>query len=327
MISLLRLFGFPPPERRDSVRFHFAKGLPYTTRLSIAVLFLITGFGLQILNLSPWIGLPFLLLGVGLVMVKGYDSRIRWKSFDIDSGWTTVTFEKIREIDDLRKKSRNWDQDALDVSNSIGCLVLGSILVLAVILSVVVGTVMESFTVGLIILVDALLVFLPLWFSGLKFIMKHPNLNIKIKLILQIHEHFEKIKQAGELFSPALMLARGKDGKAVPMDARFSVKSAAAPTGFFGLQAMINLNLVQGKSYPYFYAVLAARPGFGLEPYRSKIPPIKNIICEFQKDSRAEVLVIRQKTTRKSGYHTPIRRCGEILGAALEGMREIVSVG
>jgi len=110
------------------------------------------------------------------------------------------------------------------------------------------------------------------------------------------------------------------------LDARFSVRFPHSPDGFYGLQAQINLNVVQGASYPYFYCVLAAKPGFGLASYRDKIDLPTSVICEAQKDARAEVLVIRQKTTKKSGYHTKDSRCAEILAAAVEGGRKILNL-
>ena len=58
--------------------------------------------------------------------------------------------------------------------------------------------------------------------------------------------------------------------------------------------------------------------------YRKQIELAKKVICEYQEDKRAEVLVIRQHTTRKSGYHTKERQCIAILANALEGARLIL---
>jgi hypothetical protein len=58
-------------------------------------------------------------------------------------------------------------------------------------------------------------------------------------------------------------------------------------------------------------------------PYKEKIKLEDKIICEYQEDTKAEVLVIRQRTTKKSGYQTKDRICAEILRIALEGARII----
>jgi hypothetical protein len=323
MTSLLHLFGFPPPERRDSVRFHFAKNLPYNTRISLALLLLVAGFAVQLYFMKALYGAPLVFIGVCLVLVKGYDSRLRIKGFTQDPNWKTVSIEKIKEIEELRKKNIKWDRDALDISSWLGVLSLILIGGVALVGALILGELAKDLRVTAILAIDIAILMIPLWFSGMRFIMKQPNLAIKVKMILWLHETFQDLKRKGEEFRPALMLSRGKDGKTVPDDARFSVAFPDPPEGFYGLQAQINLNVVQGTSYPYFYCVLAAKRGFGLSRYREKIKLKKNIICEYQEDRRAEVLVIRQYTTRKSGYHTKERQCVDILTNALEGARLI----
>ncbi|MBN1224468.1 MAG: hypothetical protein JXB23_14565 [Candidatus Aminicenantes bacterium] len=323
MTTLSRIFGFPQPEDRDSVRFHFAKNLPYNIRINLTLILLVAGFVLQLAFMNPFIGIPFLIIGVGLVLVKGYDSRIRLKSFNTDPSWKNVPLEKIQEIDRLRKRSRKWDRDALDVSNPLGFFSLLLFGGLALALSYSLGILAEDFRVTVILAVDTAVLVLPLWLSGMRFILKQPNLAIKVKIILKLYDEFKTLGQEGEQFKPSMMLALGKVHETVPVDVRFSVAFPGSPEGFYGLQAQINLNVVQGTSYPYFYCVLAAKPGFELQPFKDRITLEESIICEYQKDKRAEVLVIRQKTTKKSGYHTKDKNCAEILRVALEAGRLI----
>jgi hypothetical protein len=323
MTSLMRLFGFPPPERRDSVRFHFAKGLPYNTRIGLSLSLLIAGFAVQLYFMKALYGAPLVFIGICLVLVKGYDSRLRIKGFQQDPDWKTVPIEKIREIEQLRKKNIKWDRDALDISSWVGVLSLILVGGVAFIGALILGKLADDFRVTAILAIDIALIMIPLWFSGMRFIMKQPNLAIKVRMILWLHDIFQNLKRNGEEFRPALMLSRGKDDKAVPEDVRFSIAFPDSPEGFYGLQAQINLNVVQGTSYPYFYCVLAAKPGFGLSKSRKQIELAKKVICEYQEDKRAEVLVIRQYTTRKSGYHTKEPQCVDILTNALEGARLI----
>ncbi len=325
MISILSLFGFPQPDRRDSVRFHFAKNLTYRTRINLALFLLAVGFGLQVFFMNPLYGAAFLLVGICLVLVKGYDSRVRIKGFQQDPNWKTVSLEKIQEIEQLRKKSRKWDRDALDISNPLGFFSLILFGGLAISISLILGILAGDLRVTTILVTDAALFMILLWFSGMRFILKQPNLAIKVRILLNLYEAFEAIKQEGEKFKPSLLLAQGKKDQAYPVDTRFSIALPDSPEGFYGLQAQINLNVVQGTSYPYFYCVLAAKREFGISRYQDKIKLEKNIICEYQQDTRAEVLVIRQYTTRKSGYHTKDRQCEEILRVALEAARLVRS--
>ena len=323
MTSILCLFGFPPPEQRDSVRFYLAKNLSYNLRVNLMLILLVVGFGLQILFMNAVYGAFFVLAGVVLVLVKGYDSRVRVKGFSLDPNWKTVSIGKILEIEQLRKRSRKWDSDALDISNPLGIFSLILIGGPALLASVLLGSLANDIRVTIILATDIVLFMVPLWFSGMKFILKQPNLAIRVKVILRLYEVFKTIKLEDEEFRPALMLTKGDEGESVPIDARFSIKLPNYPEGLYGLQAQINLNVVQGASYPYFYCVLAAKPGFGLSRYKEKIKLDGKIICEYQEDSKAEVLVIRQYTTKKTGYHTKAPQCKQILRVALEGGRTI----
>ena len=323
MTFLLRFFGFPPPERRDIVRFHFAKSLAYNTRINIALVLIVAGFAVQLYFMKAIHGAPLLFIGICLVLVKGYDSRMRIKGFTQDPNWNTVSIEKIQEIEQLRKKNKRWDRDALDISSGLGVMNLILIGGAALLGAYALGNIAKDRRVTEILAIDIAIIMIPLWFSGLRFIMKQPNLAIKVKMILWLNELFQDLKMEGEEFRPALLLSRGNSDKAIPDDARFSVAFPDSPEGFYGLQAQINLNVVQGTSYPYFYCVLAAKPGFGLFGHKEKIQLAKKVICEYQEDHRAEVLVIRQYTTRKSGYHTKERQCVGILTNALEGARLI----
>jgi hypothetical protein len=323
MTAILRLFGFPPPERRDSVRFHFAKNLPYNTRINLALVLLVAGFALQIYFMKAFYGAPLLFVGICLVLVKGYDSRMRIKGFTQDPKWKTVSIEKIQEIEQLRKKNIKWDRDALDISSWVGVLSLILIGSVALAGASILGHLAKDTRVTTILAIDIAILMIPLWFSGMRLIMKQPNLAIKVRMILWLHKLFQDLKRKDEEFRPALMLSRGKKDKTIPADARFSIALPDSPEGFYGLQAQINLNVVQGTSYPYFYCVLAAKPGFGLSKFKKKIQLAKRVICEYQEDKQAEVLVIRQFTTRKSGYHTKERQCVGILTSALEAARLI----
>ena len=325
MTSISGLFGFPSIQHRDSVRFYFAKSLPYSLRITLTLILLAAGFILQIFYMNVSYGIPFLLIGIGLVLVKGYDSRVRLKYFQIDPHWQKVSIDKIRELDEMRKRIKKWDRSALDISNPLGTFTFIFIGAFVLIGSFMLGAMSDNFTVSLILVVDASILLIPLWFSGMKFILKQPNLAVRVNLILKLFENFQHFKQAGEEFKPALMLSKDKKGKTVPVDARFSISFPDPPEGFYGLQAQINLNVVQGASFPYFYCVLAAKPGFDLRRFKGKIELAPKVICEYQEDGKAEVLVVRQYTTRKSGYHTKDRQCTEILRVALEGGRMICS--
>ena len=77
-------------------------------------------------------------------------------------------------------------------------------------------------------------------------------------------------------------------------------------------------------SHPYFYCVIPARPGFGLEAFAGKKRGGKGIVVEFQQDAKAEVLVFRQYTTKNSGYSTNLNVSRSILEITLQAARRIL---
>jgi hypothetical protein len=75
---------------------------------------------------------------------------------------------------------------------------------------------------------------------------------------------------------------------------------------------------VQGTSYPYFYVVLVARKGFGLRDAYSAHNAGHRVTKEFKYEGEVEVMVLRQETTKTSGYHTKPAVANEIFYEGLE---------
>ncbi len=325
MKSLLKTLGFPAEENENIVRFYFAKNLSYKNRMLLAVSALVSGFIIQFVFLNAWLGLPFLLAAVTLTLVKGFDSRARLKYFSLDANWTKVSMAKIQELEMLRKRNLRWDRDFLDISNPLGMFSFLFFFGGGLLLAQGLGDFVRAPRVAQIFKVDLIALFVPYWLTGMKFILKQPNLAIKIRIIKRLNWAFDEFKVSGETFQPELKLARNKDNQTIPVDARFTVSFPNQPDYFFGVQSQININLVQGKSYPYFYCVLVTKAEFDLEKYKNRISLPDKVICEYQEDQGVKVLVIRQRTTKKTGYYTRISICNAMLRSAVLGARAILS--
>ena len=324
MSGFFESLGFPSPEQRDSIRFYFAKGLAYQTRKNLILACLFAGFLLQIVTVMVWAGLPFLAVAVLLSLVKGYDSRIRLKSFKNDERWTEVSIEKLREIDAVRQKSKAWDRDSLDVTNGLGCAVFLLLMVFGTLLCIVAGLLAGDWTVTSILLPDFLVLVVPFYFTGVRWALKQGNLAVKVKLLLKLHEYFERNKIESETFVPMLLLARENGDTSIPVDVKFQIRyKLLPPDQFYGLQSTVSINLVQGTSYAYFYCVLIARSGFGLKKYQRNVKESRRVMCEYDSQANTDVLVIRHPTTKTSGYHTDDDACMEILVAAMGAARII----
>lgn len=324
MSDFFESLGFPSPEQRDSIRFYFAKGLAYRTRRNLILACLLAGLLLQIVTVMVWTGFPFLIVAVLLGLVKGYDSRVRLKNFKNDQRWTEVSIDKLREIETVRQKSKAWDRDSLDVTNALGCAVFLLLMALGTLLCIVVGFFAGNLNVTLIMLVDFLVLVVPFYFTGVRWALKQGNLAIKVKLLLKLHEYFEGNKIESETFVPMLLLARENGDTSVPVDVKFQIRyKGLPPDRFYGLQSTVNINLVQGTSYAYFYCVLVAKSGFGLKKYQRDVKESKRVMCEYDAQADADVLVIRHPTTKTSGYYTDDHACMEILSSAMGAARAI----
>ena len=60
--------------------------------------------------------------------------------------------------------------------------------------------------------------------TGMRYILKQPNLAIRVDIILRLFEEFQALKKEGETFKPALMLAGKGKSETVPVDAGFSIE-------------------------------------------------------------------------------------------------------
>ncbi len=320
MKNLLRIPGFPPPEKQDEIKFYIFKNLPYTNRMLFYLGFIILGFVLQIVTLTVWPGAILLIFAALLNMVKGYKLKA-YKAYSADSEWAKTNMEKVHQVNQVKASIDKWDIDALDITNGLGCFLFGVIAIVLLIVFIVLmatGSIIAS-----IFFTDAVILIVSLWFNGLRIKGNRTDLYIKTDLIIELERFFEKVKMDGESFIPAMMFSGNKSEKPVPRDCRFNIVFDNMPADFYGIQAQINLNVVD-TIYPYFYCVVTAKEGFGLEEYMGRISIPQNITMQHTKDGAAEVIVIRQYTTRSSGYHTKINACKNILEIALNLSRLIL---
>ncbi len=324
MNDQIRRPGFHSSEKQDSIRFYVLKKLSYPKRMVLYLLLIGVGFLLQVLTMKVWPGAILLIFATIVNMARSFDSISSHKSFANDSEWTQVEMEQIRKIEELNKKMSSWNKDFLVISNGRG---ISGFVLMVFVLFFAYGILSINMALGIIVKIlvtDAVVLILPLWFSGISTTPKQENLSIKADFINKLEGFFQNIKKEGENFKPALILARSKDGECIPKDCRFSIAFDNKPVDFYGIQAQININSVEGRRYPYFYCVIAAKAGFGLEKYSGKIQAPQNITVEFEGDSKADVIVIRQYTTNTSGYHTKLNDCMNILDITVNAARMIL---
>lgn len=285
----------PEAQRRDEVYFKLWRSLPYNRRIWMILGLLAVGIGLQVGLASAPLGVPFMLFASLLSLVSGYNNIPKGPAGSLE--WRPVGDFEIRRILKLHEASRRWDSSAIDIT-----CVKGFFSLLCVSgLIVLIGWMLESNTLlQTIWLADAFILVLPQWVTGVRRILTRPGLIIKVKALTEIERQFQSMKADGEAWQWMMQVSKRQEGE-IPEDVKAMVKYANAPKEFLGVQTQVSLNDVKGTSFPYLYCVVLAEPGFGL---RGFVKDEKAITEEYQTQGGVELIVVRQRTTRTSGYHT-----------------------
>jgi hypothetical protein len=317
---------FPDPERRDDIKFLFMKGMPYNMRVALIVSCIVAGLMIQLFY-SFWWGLIFLALATVIGLVRGYDLKIEAKS-DSEK-WDQVTPDEYKKVRTKQKELAHWDLDAFDITNPLGCaifVVLGiaAFLILLVLLK-------QPGDAGMYWALDCLVLLAPHWVTGVKGYLRQDRLIIKIKLLEKVMEELARPSDIHVL--PMLATRATKEERRFPTDARLMLRLIGAPAAFLGVQVQISINSVQGTDYPYLYCVLLARSDAGLftgwRDIVKKMPEFSKSIlpCEPSNEQGVDIMVIRQKTTRTSGYHTKPDQAISIVTFAVKVARRFCNIG
>lgn len=315
----------PDRERRHLLQFHFMPALTYGRRFGLALLLILGGLGVQfVLFRTSWIGGLILgglmvLAGNLLLLLKGYDLTPR--AIDgADGDWERTTLERFDEARNLDRQVNKWDQAMVDITCGTGLASLLFLIILPVGLGVLVlMSLVDGETMAILFAADAALLFLPHWFTGLRLKWRPVSLKERIDALMTALDTIESLTgPAYEVQPRFLMVGEGNDR--VPLDARVFIRFPDGPEAFLGLQFQVAINNVQGTRYPYLYAVLVAKEEFHLvRDHRAWITSNHDYLT-VSKSSEAdvEVIVIRQTTTKKTGYHTNAKAIRILATAAFD---------
>jgi len=298
----------PPTNDRTIVVFHVLPSMEYGTRMIAAFGLMAAGFAVQLGMIAVLPGVLLIAGGNLLLLVRGYDNRVDFGSLDPTAEWERVEIDRLDDLVELHKRMRKWDLSVLDITNVAGAALF--------LLIAATTTALAVFSWGIlrILVIDAMVLLLPHWVTGVRSILVRPKLMVRVDAVRDVLEQSAQVLAEHEL--NLLMLLSGSSTK-IPDDIKFKIDINDHHPDFLGLYGQVVLNEVQGRSYPYFYAVMVARRGFGLEKerYVHRAPP--KVTIELNEQDKVEVLVIRQTTTKKSGYHTEPMDAGKILRFAI----------
>jgi len=305
---------FLDTSEQGMVVFKIWKSLAYKTRLLISIVFILSGLILQYISFNILPGIILVFMGNLFLLPSGYTNKINLGRFDPHSDWEKVEHNKIDELLAFDRKVRKWDFSSIDISNGFGGLIFIFLLVVLVI------TTIYAFEEGRktlqILSLDTAVLILPYWVTGLRFKFTVPKLTLKVKLIETLLSTMEtELKPHKVEF---FFLFKGKDTK-IPVDVKFKVNISDHHKDFLGYYGQITLNSVQSAVYPYFYVVMVARRGFGLQEVHRTTRAPKKLVKEFKQQKDVEVLVLRQNTKLgNKGYTTNKKQVHYIFSEGLQ---------
>ena len=150
---------------------------------------------------------------------------------------------------------------------------------------------------------------------------------MKLKALTGVLEKLEESAYPDVLLQPMLEVAKSAEADreiSIPLDARLMIRFKDAPETFYGVQVQVSANAVQGTYFPYLYAVVLYSNDFPANRDALKEPRQSWLVLEPSSEAEVTVLVLRQRTTKTSGYHTKEPRQLEIIEAALEMAHDIL---
>lgn len=265
------------------------------TRVLVSLLLIAAGFALQWSTKNILVGLPLIVACVLLNFVKSVSiKKIRPQKLT----WREVTPQRINDVLEHCAKIKRFS------SGNTGCVVAFAILIfLAISFGVPILHLLARLSFSLVAtVVNAVILFGGLAISGRRSAWMPHALDIKAKIVERMIASSLITSDPVLQAVPYLEIGKSDDGE-FPNDTRFLIRFQNAPKSFIGLQGQISINSVKSRAYPYFYCVLIAKSDFKLFEKFGK-HTLDKIVIEQKRTKEVDVIVVRQHTTKTSGYHT-----------------------
>jgi len=308
----------PDYRQRNELKFKVLRDVPYNVRIWLVLGLWAAGLLIQALGwLLP--GLAVIFFGTIIALVRGYSNEPGREPTG-KKRWENVTLDEFKRIMTLDQESHRWDRSAwIDATNRWGCLT--GLLFTGAVVAATARLWHESARLASVCAFDGAALFAPFWLSGIRRLYHRTELMIRVGALQNILDRLSEPDARGMMATPMLELQETKEGD-VPQDVKLMVRFDDAPDNFLGIQVQVSLNDVQGTKYPYLYCVILAKPGFGLGRWDcSLVDGVGRMTTERKTTDEVELLVVRQATTRNSGYHTNRAAQRRVFDGAVQTVR------
>ncbi len=304
-----RKISLPFEVKRGRLSFYLFPSLPYTLRMLLFLLFSFVGV-VAVFRVSIFVGEPIVIFALALIVARGMDNSVGGGGIFKTSWKRQKTRWVVGTAKDLRKIQRKMDQgkalpfnpfNARSVSGAFTMIVLIAVLA-AFDFFVLPGTTLYSYAWEIVVTQGVIVLFV--FFSTTATAWSPPLINTKMKLFTRERDAILKDwKELGPTVSPMLLVRGGKKDlrRQTPEDLKLYVTFAGAPEDFIGVQVQITFNMQQA----YLYCVIITKKGFKpLTDFSTSKNNRDEITYKKGADSDVDYLVIRQTTTKTTGYAT-----------------------
>jgi hypothetical protein len=287
-------------------------------RSALSFILVMIGYALQVTGHNFFIGLPFLIGCFLINLIKGISIKGETAPEYV---WEEVTPERIDLVYEHCQKIKKFK------SAGMGCfmgLIFGTIFLFSVLAPALTGKngiLPFSLTIAII---DTIILFAGLFVSGNKSAWMPNNMDVKTTAVRRLISLPVITKDPSLKVAPFLEIGKTKTGS-FPHDTRMLVRFTDAPESFIGVQGQISINNVKSTAYAYFYTVIIAKHDFDLFKKLSQ-PELRDITIENKKTEEVDVVVIRQTTTKTSGYYTDDKVQNYILENSISLAKKMLSV-
>jgi hypothetical protein len=223
--------------------------------------------------------------------------------------WTTATTTELDQLEDHLKRIERWQ--GIGTLNWLPALLLPACFILLIFI--------RFSGRSSILLWDLVILFAPAFLTGNRSAWEPPGLRTKVKNLKELISTFPWKDYPDYSYHLQFAIRRKLKGS-YPTDVRLKIEKKTGPPDLIGIQGQYTINRVKGQEYPYFYVVILAKKGFDL---KQKILGVGDWTVEFESDQEVDVCVIRQYTTKRSGYHTPLSTQVQILRSGIETLEEL----
>ncbi len=339
----------PDRDRRHLLQFYLAPRLDYGMRLFWAALLILVGLGIQLFSpfsspvLTIVLSLPLLLAGTTFLLVRGYNLRPQQPLYQ--GNWEKTTRDRFARLRELEDEVKSWDESFTDLTCVSGVVALAAMAIGLLVLWIILDRSSGTRPWAAVLVLDAAVLLLPHWITGTRRGWRPVALRQQVDSLEIALGAIEKFKEPACQIQPMFEMA-GKGESQVPINARVFVRFPDGPSQFLGMQLQVALNNVQGTSYPYLYAVIVAQRPFRLldrflpairQQLQDSKPAGDGILAALQRlkqsaltvesstENDVEVIVIRQQTSKTSGYHTDPAMVRHIAQSAWQGVTYVLT--